>query len=70
MSGTRPPTDGDTFSFSTAGNALELSSVVNTAGSESLDSRATPLIFEYLAGPVDGGWDEYREKVALIPITI
>jgi hypothetical protein len=71
VSGSRPPTDGDTFSFSTAGNALELGSVVNSyGGTEALELPGPPLVFEYLAGPVDGGWDEYRgREFALIPIT-
>jgi hypothetical protein len=71
VSGTRPPTDGDSFYFATSSNVLEIEQLLNTSGGiEAVTLPAAPLAFDYDAGPSDGGWNEYRGRsFALIPIT-
>ncbi len=70
VSGGLPPTDGDTFSFSTLSNILELSLVTNSAGrTEALEVPASPTTFVDFADS-DNGWDEATpNQYALIPIT-
>ena len=70
VSGGLPPTDGDTFSFSTLSNLLELSLVTNTAGNtEALEVPAKPSTFTDFPHS-DGGWDDATpNQYALIPVT-
>lgn len=75
LSGTAPPTQGDSFTFAVDRGVLGWSFAdINedgtlTSGLESYwEAPARPLTFEFLAGPTGGGWDPVvRKQMALVP---
>ena len=71
ISGNYPPTDGDQYVFSTSSGFLKVSDVLTTTGgTEYLELPGPPTIFDYWAGPLGGGWNEYSQRsFALVPVT-
>ncbi|MDP6935281.1 MAG: hypothetical protein QGG40_20340, partial [Myxococcota bacterium] len=69
LSGGLPATDGDTFSFETVSGVLQFSQIPRSSvSSEPLEIPATPLVFQYDAGPTGGGWDRLlRRTFSLVP---
>ena len=70
VSGSLAPTDGDSFTFSTNSNTLNLFKVINNAGStESLEIPAAPKVFQESADPNAGWVNAHPTNYALIPVT-
>ena len=67
VSGSRPSTQGDSFSFTTKSNMLFFNRLTNNSGQiESIQIPANPRTFEYTIAESDGGWDPVLSKQGVI----
>jgi hypothetical protein len=78
VSGALPPTEGDSFTFSTVSGLLvagctdgDLDDQCASTGTDvAWEFPGRPATFSMSGGPSGGGWDEvYRREFALVPIT-
>jgi len=71
LAGSLPTTDGDKWMMRTTEGVLRIQGFTNSDGNvDSFELPAAPTIFQYVAGPSGGGWDELdRRTYVLLPIT-
>ena len=71
-SGPQPSSDGDNFIFYTDEGILRIDQVMRpgSGATDPLELPAEPTIFQYLAGPTGGGWDQKDERTfVMLPVT-
>ena len=72
MAGSLPTSDGDSFVFFTDEGILRINGALRPGAVEAspLELPATPVIFQYDAGPTGGPWDALdRRTFVLLPVT-
>jgi hypothetical protein len=71
LAGSLPTTDGDRWLIRTDEGVLRIQGFTNSDGNvDAFELPAAPTVFQYLAGPSGGGWDQLdRRTYALLPIT-
>jgi hypothetical protein len=72
LAGSLPTSDGDSFLFYTDEGILRINGALYEGAAEAtpLELPATPVVFQYDAGPTGGTWDEVdRRTQVLLPVT-
>jgi len=72
MAGSQATSDGDSFVFFTDEGILRITGALRPGSVDAspLELPASPLIFQYDAGPTGGGWDPLdRRTYVLLPVT-
>jgi hypothetical protein len=72
VAGVLPASEGDSFQFFADEGVLRIDAIQQSSTQQSMPMElpSEPFVFQYLAGPTGGGWDEVDERTfIMLPIT-